>query len=100
MRHDRLQHQRDGLPQLLHQRPALHRHIVETASLVDQLHDRGDGGVEGLASPEVVTDLGNGLVQLAPQRLLPRIQARDVQRLDRTAADVRMHAAPQAPQES
>ena len=57
-----LPQQHHRLQTLLAHGPALRRAVAVTLQRVDQLHHRGDGGVEGIAPAEVVTDLGDRLV--------------------------------------
>ncbi len=70
MRHDGRQQQHHGVEPFLQDRPSRGRLVVALGERVDQLHYRRDGGVEGVAPADVVTDLGNGLVDLSSQLAL------------------------------
>ena len=47
---------------------------IQLAYFIAQFHHRGDGGVEGLATAVVVTDLGDSLMGFAPDGFLRVIQ--------------------------
>ena len=60
----------------------------ELRERVQQLHDRGDRGVEGAAPADVVGHLGERLMRLAPDRALRLVEARRVERRRGPADDV------------
>src|SRR5207245_1699892 len=74
VRRERLEQQRHGSTGFLEER------LVPTCRLpaellhgVQELHGRGDGGVEVEALLDVEGDAFDGLVDLAPQRCAPRV---------------------------
>ena len=56
------------------------RALRKLGQCVQQLHGRGDRGVESAAAADIVGDLRQGLVRLAPQRPLRVVQRRLVER--------------------
>ena len=99
MRRHRVQHQHDGLQRLLHHGATGIAVVAELRHRIQQFHDRGNGGVEGVATLIVVGDLLDGLVQLAAQRALIGAQlGRHCTAL--SAFRMLRHLRPQAPQEA
>ena len=83
-----VEHLRQGDGRLAQHRCALAGgiHLVEQ---VGQFHHRRNRGVEGLPAVDVVGDLGDGLVQLAP-----RLDGRDTTLPGRFTGDHRLHQTP------
>ena len=79
VRRDRRQHQYGGFQGLLNHGAVLVGLCAEFADFVEQFHDGGNGGIEGEAPADVVTDLGDGFMGLAAQGLLVVVQAGTVQ---------------------
>ena len=74
MRNDRRQHQHDSIQRFLHDRTVIVRFCVESGNLVHELHDCCDGGIECVSTPDIVADLGDGLMRGAPQVALAIVQ--------------------------
>ena len=51
------------------------------ANLVTELHDCGNGCIEGLPTTVIITDLGNGFVSFPAQCFLGFIERRCLQRV-------------------
>jgi len=73
MRHEGRQHQDDEVERLLHHRAALRRRILEPRQRVQQLHDRGDGGIERAPPADVITDFRERLVDLGAEAIIRMI---------------------------
>ena len=97
---NRIQQQRNRLPALLQHRPRGRSADLELADGVAQLHDLGDGSVEGVARADIAVHALDGLVQLGAQRLVGRRHGRQIQGWCRAAFDKLGGHAPDATQEA
>src|SRR3546814_1111551 len=66
----------------------------------DLLHDRSDGGIEGVTPADVVADLGDGLVDLSAQVFLFGVERARVECHYRARSDMPMHQRPKPTQEA
>ncbi len=99
VRSNGVEHDHDRFHRFLHQ-GAILRLGAQFGQVVHQLHDGGDGGIEGLATTHVIAHLGDGLVQLATNRLLLTGEGRHIQRRHGATGNVFEGDAPQATQEA
>ncbi len=94
VRHDGRQHQYRTLQRLLQYGAAGIAVVLEAGQFIEQFHIGGDGGVEGIATADVVADLLDRLVHLATQIALGIIELVTVERRGRALAHVFLHGLP------
>ena len=94
------QHQHDGLQRFVLDRPATFGIILKLVDGIEQFHGGRDRRIEAAAAPDVIADLGDGLVRLAAQRFLRVIEGGRIQGSDRTAGRVFDNGIPEALEEA
>lgn len=94
------EHEHDAVEQFLRHRAIRLRRHRETAELVQQLHDRGNRGVEGVTATDVIGHLGDGLVQRTAQRLLAGIERGNLDLARLPTGSMLVHGAPEPAQEA
>ena len=100
MRGERVQHTHHGQQRLLHQGAILLAFQRRFRQLVHQLHDRRNGGVEGLTATDIVGHFGNSFMYVTTQRLLIFVQRSNVQRRGIALRSVLVDQFPDAFQEA